>query len=892
MNLIVSILAVSVMPVFAAEKSLVRETILPNGLKVLTKEVHAAPVVSFQVWYRVGSRNEELGKTGLSHLLEHMQFKGTKSLGKGEIDKLMRHNGAINNAATWKDFTYYWETLSNDKLDLAMRIESDRMVNSLIDPKEFNSEMVVVRSELEGHENQPDSLCFYELYADAFKAHPYEWPTIGWRHDVETISRDDLYRYYKNHYMPNNATVVIAGDFDTDKALAMVKKYFGDIPKGTLPPEVTALEPVQFGEKRAEIHKAGTAFRCLMGYHVPKMGDSDNYPLDVLGIVLGSGTSSRLYRSLVDKQLATDAYAEPMTSKDPDLFFIGATARVGVSIKEVESALLSEVERVKTAPITDEELQKAINQSEASFVYANDSVTHQAERLGEYETAYSWRYLDSYLDNIRKVTKADVQRVAQKYLIQDNRTVVTFVPAEESAGKASAGVPSTRPSHEYPAYKTASSVGESPVVKGSKDEVRGAPTRVVLDNGMTVIIQENRSNPTIAISGCMKAGGMFDPQGKDGLAEMTSQLLMKGTAKRTAEQIGAEKDFVGMTLQTGAEPEAATFGGNSLSKNFALMLDILSDTMRNASFPSQELEKLRSQRISNIKGLKEDPESLATIAFYGTVFPKGHPYYQPPVEEQLVDTAAITRDDVLGFYKSHYGPQNMVLVVVGDVDAKDAIEKIKSYFGDWQKTGPAATVNIPDISLQSALTKKIIPMADKSQVDVLVGYSAGLKRSDPDFYAANVMNFILGGSGAFGSRFGDLIRDNMGLAYNVYSMFNATAGAGPWVAELGTNPANADKAITTLVEQMKLMQEKGVTPSELKEAVNFLTGSFPVRLETNASIARVLYQSEFYGMGMNYIRDYSKIYRSVTLDQVNAAAKKYLHPDNYTLVIAGSYSAK
>jgi len=202
------------MPAFA-EQAQVHETVLPNGLKVITKEVHAAPVVSFMVWYKVGSRYEQLGKTGLSHLLEHMQFKGTKTFKKGEIDALIRRNGGLSNAATWKDFTYYYETLSSDKLELAMRIESDRMVNSLIDPKEFKAEQIVARSELEGHENNPDHLIYYELYATAFKAHPYQWPTIGWRHDVETITRDELYEYYRTFYRPNNATVVIVGDFDT-----------------------------------------------------------------------------------------------------------------------------------------------------------------------------------------------------------------------------------------------------------------------------------------------------------------------------------------------------------------------------------------------------------------------------------------------------------------------------------------------------------------------------------------------------------------------------------------------------------------------------------------------------------------------------------------------------
>ena len=927
---ILLILAVA-LPVFAAQ---VQETVLPNGLKVITKEVHAAPVVAFNIWYKVGSRNEQLGKTGLSHLLEHMQFKGTKTFKKGEMDKLIRNNGGISNAGTWKDFTFYWEALSSDKLELAMRIESDRMVNSLLDPKEFKAEMTVVRSELEGDENDPETMIYYELYADAFKAHPYQWPTIGWRHDVETVTRNDLYKYYKTFYEPNNATVVIVGDFDTSKALALAKKYFGKIPRGTEPPKVTALEPEQLGGRRAEVREAGAAYRVMMGYHTPAIGSPDIYPLDVLEIVLSNGASSRLYKALVDKQLATDAWAGATISKDPDLFLLGATARDGVKIEDVESALLAEVERIKSEPITDEELQKALNQLEAQFVYTNDSVTSQARQLGQFETMFSWHFLETYLENARKVTKADVQRVAQKYFTDNNRTTVTFVPegmnqqsaasSQPSAGShphpdpstppagsrlkaglppagegiiiASAGQVGQSPVGRYVAYKPVVSGQSSVVSKNNgqlKSEIRNPkspiPTRIVLENGMTVIIQENRSNPTVAIQGSLNAGGMLDPEGKSGVAQMTAGLLLKGTTKRTADQIASAKDYVGMSLSTGAGTESATFSGYSLSKNFDLMLDLLSDSLRNPTFPADEFDKLKARRLSGIKQELDSPEAVASRAFYGSVFPKGHPYHQLSVDEEIANTTVISRDDAAGFYKSHYGPEGVILVVVGDVDTQEALAKIKTYFGDWKGAGSAKRSPIPDVHLPAAIEKKVIPMPDKSQVNVLLGYPGGLKRTDPDFYATMVMNFILGGGGALGSRLGDEIRDDMGLVYDVYSTFDASLGAGPWYASLGTNPQNTDKAVNALVEQITLMRDKGSTQKEMQEAVDYIAGSFPVRLEKNSSIANTLHAAELYGLGMDYIQRYQSIYRSVTLDQVNAAAKKYLHPDKYTLAIAGPY---
>lgn len=913
---VIAVICAMLIPAFAGEAQ-VHETILSNGLKILTKEVHASPVVAFQVWYRVGSRNEELGKTGLSHLLEHMMFKGTDIYKKGEIDRLMRENGAVNNAGTWKDFTYYHETLSSDKLELAMQIESDRMVNSLIDPKEFKAEMTVVRSELEGHENEPDSLVSYEMYAMAYKAHPYQWPTIGWRHDVESVTRNDLYKYYKTYYAPNNAIVVITGDFDTAKTLEMMRKYFGKIARQPDPPKVIAIEPPQLGERRAIVRKAGVAPRVMIGYHIPALGDKDNYALDVLELVLSSGTSSRLYKALVDKQLTTDAYASASYGKDPSLFTAGGTARSGVKIEDVETALLAEIERTKTEPISNEELQKALNQLEAQFIYTNDSVTDQAEQLGYFETLYKWQFIDEYLKNARKVTPADVQNTAKKYLNAKNSTTVSFIPEvpaapaktsyriDERQRQKFGDIAAYKPDSESAFKKgfaelsyTGRKAPASPVSTSAKMPARSSatgsvgaskPTRVVLDNGMVVIVQENRSNSTIAINGKFNAGNIEDPDGKIGLAQITAGLLEKGTTNRTADQISNETDFVGINLSVGADTEYASFTGYSLTKHFDKMLDILSDMLRNPTFPQDEIDKIKSIKLSGIKEQMDSPESLAFRMFNHTVFPAGHPYYQLTIDDELANTSAIQRDDITSFYKQHYGPEGMTFVIVGDVDTKQAIEKIKQYFGSWPKSGTGMDRKIADTPLPDSITKKVISMPDKSQVDIVFGYPGQLKRNDPDFYAANVMNFILGGGGALGSRLGDEIRDKMGLAYNIYSYFDATRGAGPWIAYIGTNPANADKAIKTLVSQVELMKAKGAKASEMKEAVNYIAGSFPVRLETNSAVANTLKLAEYYNLGMDYIRNYQKIYRSVTLDQVNAAAKKYLHPDKYTLVIAGPY---
>ena len=328
----------------------VHESTLANGLKVLVQEVHTAPVVSFMVWYKVGSRNESAGITGISHLLEHMMFKGTPTYGKGEIARLLQRNGASFNAGTSLDYTCYYEVLASDRLEMAVQMEADRMRNALIPDEEHRLEMTVVRSELERNEDNPHRALYLESFAQAFKAHPYHWPTIGWRTDVEQITTDQIRDYYHSHYMPNNATVVVVGDVDLAKAQAMVEKYFGPIPRGTDPPPVNIVEPQQQGERRFKIRKPGDTQYLMVSWRNPAITDPDTYALDVLGIILGHGKTSRLYRGLVEKKLAADVDASNETARDPFLLIVQATVAPGATLDSLESALYHEVDRLKNEP--------------------------------------------------------------------------------------------------------------------------------------------------------------------------------------------------------------------------------------------------------------------------------------------------------------------------------------------------------------------------------------------------------------------------------------------------------------------------------------------------------------------------------------------------------------
>ena len=406
----------------------VLETVLGNGLKVLIQEVHIAPVVSFMVWYKVGSRNESTGVTGISHLLEHMMFKGTPRYGRGEIARVLQRNGASFNAGTSLDYTNYYEVLAADRLELAMEIEADRMANASIPEEEHRLEMTVVRSELERNEDNPHRVLYREMFAQAFKAHPYHWPTIGWRSDVEAIRTEQIREYYKRHYMPNNAIAVVVGDVERERALALAEKHFGGLAAGPLPPPVVTVEPPQQGERRFKIRKPGDTRYLMVAYPIPALLHQDNYALDLLGIILGHGKTSRLYQALVEGKLATDAEAANETARDPFLFIAEATAAPGVTLELLEGSLLGQVDRLRSEPPSPIELGRAKKQIQASFVYSKDSIRSLAQQLGYYETVGSYKYLDTYLDRIAGICAEDVSRVARGYLGEDSRTVGLYEP--------------------------------------------------------------------------------------------------------------------------------------------------------------------------------------------------------------------------------------------------------------------------------------------------------------------------------------------------------------------------------------------------------------------------------------------------------------------------------
>jgi zinc protease len=414
------------------------ETMLPNGLKVILLEQHRVPLVTFQVWYRVGARHETSGKTGLSHMLEHMMFKGTQKVASEAFSKIIQEHGGEDNAFTSRDFTAYFEELSADEVQVAIELEADRIHNLVLREQDIQTERMVVMEErrLRTDDNPPAAL-LEQVEATAYQTSPYHWPIIGWMEDIARLTLADLQAYYYTYYHPANAFVVAVGDFQIGDLLPRIEQAFGNHPRGIEPDQQKDIDPPQSGERRIILKRVAQLPSLNMGYHVPNLREPDSYVLEVIAAILSQGQSSRLYQSLVREQrLAFEANADySLLSRDPGLFLLSATPLPGKDVAEVEQAIDHIIGRLQGEPVPERELEKAKNQLETAFVMGQDSLFAQAMLFAQYEIALSWQAIDDYLPAIRRVSSEDIQRVASRYLISDNRTVGTLIPLPPKEGQ-------------------------------------------------------------------------------------------------------------------------------------------------------------------------------------------------------------------------------------------------------------------------------------------------------------------------------------------------------------------------------------------------------------------------------------------------------------------------
>ncbi|MEH2244862.1 M16 family metallopeptidase [Nostoc sp.] len=883
----------------------VQKKVLDNGLTVLTKEVHTAPVVSVQVWYKVGSRNEVKGENGISHQLEHLMFKGTTDR-PVQFGRLFSALGSQFNAFTSYDETAYFGTVQRDKLEALLTLEADRMENSLVGPEQLTSEKRVVISELQGYENSPGYRLNREVMRDAFPTRAYGLPVGGTKADVEKFTVEQVRNYYQTYYSPENATLVITGDFATEPVLKVVKETFGKLSQRVKEDKVLdearkALDNFSASSSLADASPAtpvakkapivlkqpGSAALLQAIYPLPDIKHPDVPAIDVMDAILTGGRSSRLYQALVESGLASSVSGGAAELIEPGWYEINATAAPGQELGKIAQVLQESLAKLQQQPITTEELNRAKTQLQASLVLGNQDITSQASQLGYNQTvAGDYRFIEKYLAAIAKVTPAQVQQAAKTYLNPAKQTIGFFEPTQPDGKPGTSSAGSGRTVENFSPGKPVDPAELAkylpPATSATDSGKQSLPEEFTLNNGLRVLLLSDRNLPTINLSGQIDAGTEFDGNQKAGLANLTANNLMNGTQTKNALTLAKTLEDRGADLNFGASREGASISGQGLSANLPILIQTLADVLENATFPADQLELSRQRALTSLKVQLDDPRGLGRQVFQQAIYPENHPFHSFPTFESL---KSITRDDLLGFYQTHYRPDNTTIALVGDFDPVKVKALLNQAFGKWQATGKPPVLKISTVPFPQTLTRlnKVIP--GKAEAVTYIGYN-GISRKDPHFYAALVLNQILGGD-TLSSRLGTEVRDRQGLTYGIYSGFAAGINPGPFLIQMQTAPGDTQKAIASTVALLKQLREQGVTEAEFNAAKRSITNSYPVDLANPSDVSSIILDNAVLGLSRSEIRDFPQRIQAVTMAQVQKTIEDFIKPENLVIVTTG-----
>lgn len=880
----------------------------PNGLKVVLQEDRSRPVVEVLVVYKVGSRNEGLGVTGIAHLLEHMMFKGTKKFNpdKGNsLDIMLAPIGASTNANTWYDRTIYHELVPSSYLELVLKLESDRMRNLRLRQADLDSEMTVVRNELEQRENYAGGAMRQAMYATAFQAHPYRHDTIGWVSDVEGMPVSALSDFYNLHYWPNNATLVVSGDFDSLETLYLIDKYFGKIARSPQDlPKVYTVEPEQKGERRFKLGLAGNVRMVSMGFHTPSTSHADIYALNMLSSILGSSyqPDSRLYKELFETGLVSRVYASCDELKDPGLFTVSADVGADASTDAVEQAVRREIERLQTELVSDEELSAIKIANRKGTVLVRADAARMAFTLGGAEAHSTWRWLVDYDDKFDAVTAEDVQRVARTYFQEKNRTVGILVPEQEqveaeivvdAAEDATAGGAAAA-AGKKPQRRVRKSRAKRPVELEKLPITRTnfAPRIVqkVLPNGLTVVALPFEGSGAAAVNVYVKTGNYLDPRDAVNLSDIVADMLPMGSEDLNKSQLASQLRLLGVTgsLRPWVRPGKTVMGEMVPSGDVPQLLKLLAHVLRHPTFNQVDLETIKRQMRASYQHGKNSPGSVAATALTRVAYAPDALYFVPSHDEL---TQHLDRMDVAalrGFHTRTYVPSATVVAVVGDIDVEAAVRHVEQAFGDWIG-GPA--IALPDDAPVLLAPRTVrIPMVDKSSVDIALGHPGDLDVNDADYDAATLGNAIFGGDTMLG-RLGSRLRVEEGLTYGVYSSFWDSFRGAPFSISLSVNPANVDKAVGLTRSIWREFLDGGITQAELDREAGRAIGTFQLRLASFWGVAHELSEYAARGIDLASMDDYAVKMSAITVDQVNAAIRRHMHPDNASLAMAGTFAS-
>lgn len=877
----------------------VRKNELDNGLTVLTKEVHTAPVVSVQVWYKIGSRNEAPGVNGIAHQLEHMLFKGTTNR-PIQFGRLFSALGSDSNAFTSYDQTAYFGTVERNKLKALLTLEADRMQNALINAEQLTSEKRVVISELQGYENSPNYRLDRAVMRAAFPNSPYGLTVGGTKADVEKFTVDQVREYYRKYYSPDNATLVVVGDFETEPTLAAIAEIFGKVPDR----EKTGERSQESGDKKNSpsasfasparpqsspivLKEPGAAATLQVVYPLPDVNNPDVPALDVMNYILTEGRNSRIYQALVESGIASAADGGTANLIAGGWYELSATAAPGQELTKIDRVLQQAIANLQEKGVTAAELNRAKEQVRSTVILNNRDISSQATQLGnDQTTAGDYRYTDRYLAALNKVSVADIKRVATNYLAPNKRSVGMFEPTQ-IAGKSAPGAAGTGQTAE--SFNAGPPVDPAQVAKylppidaSTTPGLTKLPEQFTLSNGLQVLLLPDPSTPTVTLSGFIKAGTEFDKGKQGGLASLTADNLMNGTKTKDALTLAKALENRGANLGFTASREGVLTAGYSLKTDLPVLIGTFADVMQNANFPPKELELERQRALTKLKLELDNPARVAQRKFQQTIYPENHPFHSFPTENSLKN---ISREDLIAFYQKHYRPDRTTLTLLGDFDPSSVRSLLEKQLVSWKDSGKPPTIAYPPAPLPEKVVRLNPIMPGKTQSITLMGYK-GIDRKDPRYYSALVLNQILGGD-TLSSRLGSEIRDRLGLTYGIYSTFQAGMHPGPFLIRMQIAPEDASRAIAATRNVLQQIHKQGVTEAEVQAAKRSLTSNYTVSLANPDELASTILMNAVYGLGEAELRSFPQKIQSVTLAQVNLAAKELLQPDNLAVVTAG-----
>ena len=869
----------------------VTEYAFPNGLHVLLFPDNSKPKVTVNVVYLVGSRNEGYGETGMAHLLEHMTFKSAKS-GRVIFKDLTDRAGSNFNGQTSFDQTMYFETVnaSDDNLRWALGLEQDRMANMTMLKTDLDSEMTVVRNEMESGENSPLNVLNERVMAAAYNFHNYGKTVIGNRTDVERVPIDNLAAFYHKYYQPDDADLIIAGQFDESKALAMVAETIGSIPRPTrVLTQPYTVEPTQEGERSVMLRRVGNIQGIMVVYHIPAALHPDLAPLQVMAQVLGAPQTGRLYKTLVDTQKAVGASMNADDQHDPGTAMAFAQLKPDQSIDEAQQILLKTVEGFANEPPTQEEVDRAKARILKNIELAQTNSQTMALMLGGYAGDGDWRAFFLMRDEVSKVTPEDVVRVAKAYLKSSNRTLGEFIPA---AAPDRAEIPaSPDPAVRFKDYKGGEAVQQGEVFDPTPQNIEARVIRTTLPNGMKLVMFPKKTRGgTVAAQINIRFGDEKSLFGKSTAASMAGALLMRGTKTKNRQQIQDETDRLKAQMSVSGGVDSASANIKTLEANLAGSLRFARELLREPSFPESEFEQIRQQYIARAESGKTEPNALAVLNLnrhMNSRYLRGDTRYVSTIDEQIEDLKKVTLDEARQFYNRFYGPGEGQIVVSGQFDPESMKNLITELFGDWKSTSHHE--RIPDTYEPVKAINDKIETPDKQNALFVAGMSMKMNDDDPDYPALTIAGMVFGGSS--NSRLFQRIRVKDGLSYGAYSGFSVPTkddGGGFSMSAIAA-PQNMPKVEADFNEELARALKDGFTADEVAKAKKTWLDQRSVARAEEASIAGLLSNRERWGRTMMWDAKLEAEVAALTPEQVSAAFKRHVDPAAISIVKGGDF---